>query len=141
MIRQAKFTYSPLGKAFKKQIKTIQDQGEKQVKALGNLKPKSKSKSIEEIFPEGYESVEIKNKVHKIKQYERNVNRNNMIYYSSKELFSFYVFKTIWSFVENIYSGKVTIKEADQEQADLLEYLLNFINVARPEKRMTKKTK
>ena len=30
---QAKFTYSPLGKAFKKQIKTIEDQGNKQIKA------------------------------------------------------------------------------------------------------------
>ena len=31
---QAKFTYSPSGKAFKEQIKTIADQGEKQIKAL-----------------------------------------------------------------------------------------------------------
>ena len=30
MIQQAKFTYSPIDKAFKKQIKTIQDQREKQ---------------------------------------------------------------------------------------------------------------
>ena len=29
IIKQAKFTYSPLGKAFEKQIKTIADQGEK----------------------------------------------------------------------------------------------------------------
>ena len=34
IIQQAKFTYSPLGKAFKKQIKTIEDQGNKQVKAI-----------------------------------------------------------------------------------------------------------
>ena len=34
IIEQAKFTYSPLGKAFEKQIKTIEDQGEKQVKAI-----------------------------------------------------------------------------------------------------------
>ena len=34
IIQQAKFTYSPLGKAFKKQIKTTEDQGEKQVKAI-----------------------------------------------------------------------------------------------------------
>ena len=27
-------TYSPLGKAFEKQIKTIKDQGEKQIKGL-----------------------------------------------------------------------------------------------------------
>ena len=33
IIGQTKFTYSPLGKAFGKQIKAIEDQGEKQVKA------------------------------------------------------------------------------------------------------------
>ena len=31
---QAKFTYSPLGKAFEKQIKTIEYQGKKQIKAI-----------------------------------------------------------------------------------------------------------
>ena len=34
IIQQAKFNYSPLGKAFEKQIKTIEDQGKKQVKAI-----------------------------------------------------------------------------------------------------------
>ena len=34
IIQQARFTYSPLGKAFEKQIKTIEDQGEKQIKAI-----------------------------------------------------------------------------------------------------------
>ena len=34
IIEQAKFTYSPLGKAFEKQIKTIEDQGKKQIKAI-----------------------------------------------------------------------------------------------------------
>ena len=33
-IEQAKITYSPLGKAFEKQIKTIEDQGEKHIKGL-----------------------------------------------------------------------------------------------------------
>ena len=137
IIEQAKFTYSPLGKAFEKQIKTIENQGKKQVKALERLE--SKSKSIEGIFPEGYESVEIKNEVYKIKEYEKNVNRNNMIYYLSKEPFDFNAFKTIRSFGENIYSGKITINEADQEQANLLKYILNFNNKARPKKRMTRK--
>ena len=41
IIEQAKFTYSPLGKAFEKQIKTIEDHGKKQVEALENLKPKA----------------------------------------------------------------------------------------------------
>ena len=33
MIEQAKFTYSPLGKAFEKQIKTTESQSKKQTKA------------------------------------------------------------------------------------------------------------
>ena len=36
MIEQAKFTYSPLGKAFKKQVKAIEVQGEKQTKGIQN---------------------------------------------------------------------------------------------------------
>ena len=40
---QAKFTHSPLGKAFEKQIKTIKEQGKKQVGALEVLKPEKKS--------------------------------------------------------------------------------------------------
>ena len=38
---QAKFTCSPLEKAFEKQIKTIEDQGQKQVDALKVLEPKA----------------------------------------------------------------------------------------------------
>ena len=36
-----------MGKAFKKQIKTIKDQGQKQVEALKDLKSKQKTKPIE----------------------------------------------------------------------------------------------
>ena len=46
IIEQARFTYSPLEKAFEKQIKTIEDQGKKQVDALKNLKPVERSKAI-----------------------------------------------------------------------------------------------
>ena len=42
IIEPSKFTYSTLGKAFEKQIKTIEDQGEKQVDALENLKDRNK---------------------------------------------------------------------------------------------------
>ena len=40
IIEQAKFTYSPLEKAFENQTKIIEEQGQKQAKALGFLKPK-----------------------------------------------------------------------------------------------------
>ena len=63
IIEQASVTYSPLGKAFEKQIKTIEDQGKKQIDALKFLEPKEQRKSIEETFSEGYESVEIKNEL------------------------------------------------------------------------------
>ena len=42
LIEQTKFTYSPLGKAFDKQMKTIEDQGKNQVDALKTLKSDNK---------------------------------------------------------------------------------------------------
>ena len=41
IIEQAEFTYSPLGKPFEKQIKAIEDEGEKQAEALKNLTEKT----------------------------------------------------------------------------------------------------
>ena len=46
IIEQAKFTYSPLEKAFEKHIKTIEDHGKNQVEALENLKAKEQKKAI-----------------------------------------------------------------------------------------------
>ena len=46
IIEQTKFTYSPLGKAFDKQIKTIEEKEKKQVDALEHLKPIEGSKAI-----------------------------------------------------------------------------------------------
>ena len=48
IIEQTKVTYSPLGKTFEKQIKTIEDQIQKQVDASKDLKPKERTKSIED---------------------------------------------------------------------------------------------
>ena len=44
-----------------------------------------------------------------------------MIYYSSKEPYDFRMFKTIKALGDDIYSSKITINEADQEQSDLVE--------------------
>ena len=71
IIEQAKFTYSPLAKAFEKQIKTIEDQGIKQVEALKALKPEEKKealKSIEGVFPKDMRVNEINNEVYEIKK-------------------------------------------------------------------------
>ena len=44
IIEQARLTYSPLGKVFNKQIKTIEKQGRKQVDALNTLKSDNNKK-------------------------------------------------------------------------------------------------
>ena len=48
IMEQTKFTYSPLGKAFEKQVKTIEDQGKKQVDVLKDLKQKEQTKPTED---------------------------------------------------------------------------------------------
>ena len=50
IIEQARFTYSPLGKAFEKQIKTIEGLGQKQVEALHTLKSNNQL-TIEDVIP------------------------------------------------------------------------------------------
>ena len=49
------------------------------------------------------------------------------------------MFKTIRSFGDDIYSGKITKNEADQEQSDLVEYVLNLDQKARPKNKDDKK--
>ena len=64
-----------------------------------------------------------------------------MIYHSSKEPFDFRMFKIIRSFGDDIYTSKITINEADQEQCDLVEYILNFNNKTRPKNKVDEKNK
>ena len=69
---QAKFTYFPLVKAFEKQIKTIEDQGEKQVKALNTLKSDNKKLTIEDVIPKSaFIDDESKKELDKIKKNRR----------------------------------------------------------------------
>ena len=95
IIEQEKLTYCPVGKAFETQIKTIEDQCKKQVNDLENFRSKKQTKSIGEIFPEDYYSVKIENELNKIKELKKKVNKDYMVYYSSKEPFDFRIFETI----------------------------------------------
>ena len=71
LIEQARFTYSPLGKAFDKQIKTIEDQGKKQVEALNKLKCNNQL-TIEDVIPENaLNNDEAKKELDKIKEIEK----------------------------------------------------------------------
>ena len=64
---QAKFTYSPLGKAFEKQMKTIEDQIIKQEEIKEDVK------STEGIFPKYMRTNEIKNEIYEIKKWEEKI--------------------------------------------------------------------
>ena len=65
IIQQAKFTYSPFGKAFEKEIETIENQGIKQAKALKDLKTEENHEleSTEGLFLKKMRNIEIKNEI------------------------------------------------------------------------------
>ena len=77
IIEQANFTYSPLSKAFEKQIKAIKEQGKKQVEAL---KPITQILTIKDTIPEKTLSEEAKNELNKIKEIERTVDREKVYF-------------------------------------------------------------
>ena len=82
IIEQAKFTYSPLGKAFEKQIKTIEDQGKKQVEALNTLNTLKYNNqlTIEDVIPKNaLNNDEAKKKLDKIGEIEKNVGREKLL--------------------------------------------------------------
>ena len=88
MIEQAKFTYFPLGKAFEKQIKTIENQGEKQIKAIqnqGQVKTIKKYTYDDEDSPLISKQKEIFNKLvdkklDEITRLDKKVNHDDLIY-------------------------------------------------------------
>ena len=77
IIEQAKFTYSPLGKAFEKQTKTIEDQGKKQVHALKAIKIGSNNKST--ITKEIYDEI-LEERIDEILKMSEKINFKNLIY-------------------------------------------------------------
>ena len=89
IIEQARFTYSPLGKAFEKQIKTIEDQGQKQVEALNTLKSNNQL-AIEDVIPKNaWNNDDAKKELNKIKEIEKNVEGEKLIYETSKYTYQF----------------------------------------------------
>ena len=81
IIEQAKFTYSPLGKAFEKQVKTIKEQGEKQIKAIQGNKDQTDYKDKLLFSKEREIFKDIFNKrLDKIEELNNNIDYNNLKY-------------------------------------------------------------
>ena len=98
IIEQVKFTYSPLGKAFGKQTKKIEYQGEKQIKAIQEHgKQLVKSNTL-------------------IKKYElsKKTDLDNLIYiFKDKRIpkIDFGIFDNALDFLYKIKIGKITLQD------------------------------
>ena len=133
IIQQAKFSYSPLGKAIEKQIKTIKDQGEKQVVALESLKDSDKKLiSIKDFIPTENLNPEIINEIKRIEEKGKNADRNKMVYKGTNETYDFRNFKTIRAFGNEIRNNFIGLDTANLEQANLLSYINDFIRKTKP---------
>ena len=142
IIQQAKFNYSPLGKAFEKQIKTIKDQGEKQAVALESLNvPNKKLSSIKDFIPIENLNPEIINEIKRIEEIEKKVDRNKMVYKGANKTYDFRNFKTICIFGNEIRNNVITLDTANIEQANLLSYVYDFSKKTRPRNPAQKQTK
>ena len=130
VIEQAKLTYSSLGKAFEKQIKTIEDQGEKEIKAIqdnrkqliSNDDYKNKlliSKEIK-IFKDIYNK-----RLDKIEELNNKIDYNYIKYVVEKsgEKYRFNKIKDPITFLNNNKEGKISIQEAKDQQKNYYNYL------------------
>ena len=133
IIQQAKFTYSPLGKAFEKQIKTIKDQGEKKTKAIQDnqlvvnkddytydYKDKLLLSREREIFKDIYNK-----RLDKIEEINNEIDYNNLDYVTvnNRSSYSFSELEDPIIFLNEIKKSKVSLEEAKIEQKNVLEYL------------------
>ena len=133
IIQQAKFAYSPLGKAFEKQIKTIKDRGEKQVKAIQNKqivnvnKDSYKDKLLlskeREIFKDIYNK-----RLDKIEELNNKIDFDNLEYivYSNKKIYNFSELKDPLTLLDEIKKDKMTLEEVKNYQKNYLDYLKNI---------------
>ena len=134
IIQQAKFNYSPLGKALEKQVKTIKDQGEKQVDALKTSY--KKLPSIKDFVPTEKFNPEIIAEIKRIEEIEKNVDRDKMVYEGTSRNYDFRGFKTIRAYGNDIRNSVTSLKAANLEQANLMAYIKNFVKNTKPQEKL-----
>ena len=78
----------------------------------------------------------------KLKNGKKIIKRKNLKYETNKNRFDFQQFKTIRFFGDNIYNGKINIKETKMKQAILLENIqILEINLDQDQIKIKKKNK
>ena len=133
IIEQAKFTYSLLGKAFEKQIKTIEDQDQKQIDALKDLKPKQQTIPIEDKSNNQSKAAIIFNKlINERKKIMRelydSVDYNNLKfeYVGPTKDVSFYEYKDSKELFNAIKDNQINFDDAVKRQNEFLNKLSNI---------------
>ena len=136
IIEQATFTYSPLGKTFEKQIKTIKDQWKKQVDTLKTLKPKE-LEAIEDKsnYKRDKMFYEFSNeRIGDIYNISKETDFNNLIYYfkgSNIAPINFIGFKGPMHICNEIINGDITIEKIEENQKQF-KSKLNEITTGNP---------
>ena len=139
LIQQAKFNYSPLGKAIEKQIKIIKEQGEKQVDALKTSY--KELPSIKDFVPKEKFNPEIIDEIKRIEEIEKNVDRDKMFYEGTSRNYDFRGFKTICAYGNDIRKNVTSLKAANLEQANLMAHIHDFVKNTKPQDPKQKKLK
>ena len=137
IVEQVKFSYSPLGKAFEKQTKIIEDQ----VNALNTFKSDNKL-TIEDIIPKSaLINDESKKELDKIEKIEKSIDREKLVYNASDYTYDFRNFRTIRTFGRDIYEGKISLEEADDDLSNLIDETKIFKQKTRPQNNNKKQEK
>ena len=133
IIEQARFTYSPFGKAFEKQIKTIEDQGEKQIKAIqdqGQVKTIKKYAYDAEDTPFISKQKEIFNELvderrEKITDLDKKVNSDDLIYrYKGNTAdVKFDKFDNALNIINKIQNGEISLADLKNNREKFKSYL------------------
>ena len=127
IIEQAKFSYSPSSKAFEKQVQTIEDQGEKQVDAIENLKDANKQ-VVNINDDEGEEEkndkslkIFIKQRLDKIEELTKKSDGNSLVFtkLSTGKTYDFTGKNDPLSLLNKVRNGRITIERAKEVQEDL----------------------
>ena len=119
IIDEAKFTYSPLGKAFEKQTKTIKDQGKKQIDALADLK--LKEIKPRETKPNKYGDYFIDG-LAKIQESYKLIDFNDLTYNFKDSKITpvgFIKFKGPLHIFKSIHNGDIPLKDIEKEQIEV----------------------
>ena len=125
IIEQAKFTYYPLGKAFEKQTKTIDDHGKKHVEALENLKPIEGSKAIKYDDDESLEQKQetcnklFDEKLDQIQELSREIDYKNLNYdfaMKASGSINFAGYNGPFTLFKKIRDGDISLETAEEDQ-------------------------